>query len=172
MSKITLDRSKDGKDILVSVGLLAQFTGISERSFTNYKEKGIPHEQKGGRTLYPFADALKWLIINGYRKLDIPTDNIDREQLPPSVRKTLADAEIKEIQLQILKGELIQVSVAIENMVTIITRVRNRILSLGSRLAPFIAFKSDQDEVKGILEKATLEALEELDRFEDPATFR
>jgi hypothetical protein len=78
------------------------------------------------------------------------------------MRRGLVETRIKEIELQKLEGELVEIDaleVALTNLVSI---ARSRLMALPARTSPLCAAAGDVNEVRRVLEASIREILEEL----------
>ena len=81
-------------------------------------------------------------------------------------RKMNADAEIAELELSKVRGELVETQQVIDAWVEVLSAMRAKMLSLPSVLAPVVANDEDVASCQDIIEKQVYEALEELASYE------
>lgn len=81
-------------------------------------------------------------------------------------RKMNADAEIAELELSKVRGELVETQKVIDAWVEVLSAMRAKMLSLPSVLAPVVANDEDVASCQDIIEKQVYEALEELASYE------
>jgi len=81
-------------------------------------------------------------------------------------RKMNADAEIAELELAKVRGELVETQKVIDAWVEVLSAMRAKMLSLPSVLAPVVANDEDVASCQDIIEKQVYEALEELASYE------
>lgn len=78
------------------------------------------------------------------------------------MRQGIANARMKELELQRLEGELVEIEaleIALTNLVSI---ARSRLMALPARTSPLCAAAGDVNEVRRVLEASIREILEEL----------
>jgi len=127
------------------------------------KEKRIKAKKNGKKWLYEIDDVIQFGYENGYIDIELS----DKDELPPNIRKDLADAELKEFKLAVEKGKYYSK----EEIETYIQRVlvsfRNKTLGLASKIAPALVALDEAQEAQAIVYEACYELLEELGRLDE-----
>ena len=148
MVKITLEE----KDIVVTVQSIAAVMGCSIKNITTYVRKGMPYIEVGKRREYRVKECIFWALSNGYLKLPINIDTeVDVEELPPNIRKDLADAKLKELKLQKEKDEVVYKSDVVADATRVSMSWRERLFSLPDRLSTELASETNPREINKIL---------------------
>lgn len=81
-------------------------------------------------------------------------------------RKVNAEAEIAELELKKIHGELVNAEDVITAWSEVLGSVKNRMLSVPTKAAPIVAAETNAGTCQSIVEDLVLEALEELSRYE------
>lgn len=167
--KVTVDLNSND-DILVSAGVLAKLARVSQKTINNYDKDDMPFEKRGARKVYPVRQCLEWMIFRGKITVEMETsDDVDRKKLPPDYRKDLADAELKEHKLAVLRGEYVSLEEVTDAAVKVITNTKTMLLPIGTKLAPVLAVTDDPSKVKQLIDDSIYGALENLAQLEDDA---
>lgn len=123
---------------------------------------GVPREKKGNLWVYLWPDFNDW-----WRALQA-------ERATPAdfekarARKMEADAAMAEDQLKKQRGELVTVRDYERALATSLDRVRARMLSLDSRLAPLVVGVDTVLKAKAIIRPLVNEILSELAQDDEP----
>lgn len=145
---------------------VSEMLNVSIPTTNAYKNRGIPMtDDKPAK--YPAREVMFWAIQNQIVDFNIKVDDDDLEDLPPSIRKDLADARLKEHKLKELQGEVISIEEIRKENEYILTAFRNKTLGVPSKIAPALIGIESVAEIKAILEEAMYELLTELSRLEN-----
>ena len=113
---------------------VAEHLGLSERQILNLKKNGtIPGSKtRGGMDL----DQARLSYINYLRglakgEINKPPSSLEEEK----VRLTSAQADEKELQVQLLNGEIIRAEEALEEWSNAVLAMRAKLIALPGRLA-------------------------------------
>lgn len=170
---IKLNNAYLADDIYVQVGDFAKIIERTDRQITTYVDKGLPFTTLEGKKhrLFPVVKCIEWLIINGYRSLNMPInetatyDEMDSQEARR--RQDVVKAQMMELELAKEKGELISVEdIRKENERTLVA-FRNRALALPTATAASLVGLETVAEAKQILEDAMYQLLTELSRLDD-----
>lgn len=146
---------KPGKGGVIEVGteVLEAYFGVSRTTLTQWKEKGCPQIKRG-----------KWDLIAVIRwrgGLDATSDDEEEnENVNDYIRKVKAEADLKEIQVQLAdldlqkaRGEIIEISEVKALISRAVMNSKNLLLALPSKAAPRLVGLSVLEDFKGILEE-------------------
>lgn len=136
-----------------TLGEVAALLGKSSRWISDLRAKGDMPED--GATLKDFLDA--WLSHSGAAG-GVKAKPIDLAR----VRREIAKAEREEITTAALKGEMLKRSEVVPAVQGAFARVRSKLLSLPSKLAPRVATMTSAVEIEETLTELVHEALAEL----------
>ena len=141
------------KEFFLKKGQFAKLAGVSLTTLANWTRQGMPVNPDG--TINPWL-AAKWK----FSRNEEPEDNAAK-------RKALAEAELKELELQARIGELVRADEVGKVWTGAVARCRSRLLSLPSKAAPRVVGIESLPEVQDFLDSLIREALEELSTSED-----
>ena len=84
---------------------LAEAFGLTTRQVRNWEKDGLPHQAEGNRKLYPLREAIAWFRD---REVAAALKGVDTSAMDEAkLRKLLADAESKELDLAVKRGDLV-----------------------------------------------------------------
>ncbi|MEK9918966.1 MAG: hypothetical protein VW496_06200 [Pelagibacteraceae bacterium] len=138
--------------------------GIDNRKMREILTPINPVEIKGNRKFYILRDVLPQVA----KHIGVP-NVIDLNQ--ERARKTAAEAELAEIELEQKRNSLVPVSDVIDAWLELIAACKSRMLSMPAKLAPVVAVEDNPAICKRIIEEQTLEALDELARWIEQNAF-
>jgi len=144
--------------MLVNIDTLTKLTGSTRRTILNKCNDLSKVTGKGREHLFESKDALP-LIITG-RKVGDKTLESERTRLAS------AQAEKTELEVVVIKGDLIpapNVELEVNNMVS---SFRAKILSLPTKVAPSVVQLADVAEAESLLREYVYEALTELSEYD------
>lgn len=127
--------------------------GVSERQIRNYVAQGMPSQKEGRTRTFNWYEVLEWYV--GYKSAleagDRPRagdDEFDedegdvegpadrRENLQQAtLRKTRAEANLKELALSRLRGEVVTIADAKTRLDRLMGNLRSRLLGMAPKLA-------------------------------------
>lgn len=138
----------------ISTTQLADLCGTTPRTV---RKRCQPLQSRTGErnaTLYDSREALPVILS---------LDDDDRGELERQrTRLTRAQADLTELQIEKLRGTLIEASVVERVQGAMISAFRARMLSLPAKAAPFVIGFDDEAEAQQLLEELVYEALNEL----------
>lgn len=159
---------------MVSSGELAKILGKSDRMIQMLAKAGtITCERYKNRNQYDLYTVVQEYIEYVTNK-DIPEiSSIDEAKTREEVRYKRAKADMMELELKELDGQMHSAE-DVESMTTdLVLAVRSALLSLPGRLGVDIADVSSAAEASELIKKAVYEVLEELSRYEyDPNEYK
>jgi len=85
-------------------------------------------------------------------------------------RKVNAEAEIAELELKKIHGELVNADDVVTAWTDVLGSVKSRLLSIPTKAAPVVAAESNAGLCQNIIEDLITEALDELSRYDPKIT--
>lgn len=157
--KVTINLSDDN-DLLVSSSVIAKVLLVSQMSVSNFAKNGMPKIIGKGNPTYPVRECLLWAIENG--KIKLPTNDEDRENLPPDWRDKLASAELKEEKLKVIRLENGSISKMAQIAFQIGDFVKNGILNIPGRISAILAKEDDVHECELIMRNEFMSVMQDM----------
>jgi len=131
---------------------LAAMLGLSVRQIRRLREAGMPCEGPKGRPRYPVAECVRWYVASQR----LPASNLAEVRL----REATAKAELKEIELQQKRRELVPVGEAASIIRSVYSTLNSALRNVPARYSGQIAKGSDTKKAK--VQKALAKAMEEV----------
>lgn len=145
--------------ILVNKRKLSEIVGVSERSLTEWQKEGLPVSEKnkwrGASNFYDTEEVVKWMVARGAGRKS--GSDLEGER----VRLTKSQADKTELEVEVLRGNLIATEEVELLWSNLVLNFRGRILGIASKLAVQLVGKKTS-EIEKILKNAHVEALIEL----------
>lgn len=149
--------------MLINIDQISDLTGSTRRTVLK-RLQDLPRQKGSGRSiLYESTDALP--IMFGLGK---PSDKKSLEK--ERTRLTSAQAEKTELEIEVIKGNLVPKEQIIGTMGPMISAFRAKMLSLPTKAAPVVVNEVDAAQVEIILREYVYEALDELSEYEPTST--
>ncbi|WP_162783401.1 hypothetical protein [Devosia naphthalenivorans] len=171
---------------LVSQAQYAAMKGVSRKTVTVWKQKGLLVLGGDGRIDVGATDTL--LLNHGNKRGGVtrqgnePDLSAAPEETPEEAADRIVNVEgralfskaeaerVKENYLALLRqleydresGAVAEINDVVTAVVTEYALVRNKLLNIGSRIAPRVAVLKSADEIKALIDKEVALALEEL----------
>jgi|SRR3989304_660797 len=139
---------------------LAELLDVTDRRIQQLAKSGILKPES--RNTYSLKSNLLSYIeyqVSRERNYDDVLKDAER-------RKAIAEAELKEIQLETTKGKLIEIERVIQDWQKVIGVFRTRVLLVSSKVAPLLLGLRSIKRIRGIVDEELNEALNELSRTE------
>lgn len=127
---------------------------------------GVPREKKGNSWVYLWPDFNDWWRETKVDQAAERAAPADFEEA--KARKMEADADMAELELRQLRGELITLADYQKALTGSLDRVRARLLGLDSRLAPLVVGVDSVLKAKAVIRPIVNEILTELSEDEEP----
>lgn len=142
--------------------------GISAKQLRRLTKKhDAPRNDDGS---YPWPEVVDWYKDfkqdEALRRRGINREAGEADYEQARAREKAAKADMAELELLERKGELIPVQVYKDELASVLTSVRSRLLNLPGRLGRELAPEMKPEEAEQIVEQGVREALEELQRAE------
>lgn len=153
---------------------LAEVFDVTIVTVDSWIRKGCPYEEAGknGKSWrFSLKKVVAWRVTELTK--DATSDGDDKPigtAAGALTRKTLAEAELKELELAELKGEIIRVEDVMLANDRMISDCKKRLLSIPTKLAPLVISCKTIPQVKELIEGQIHEALNELSNI-DPAQY-
>ena len=150
--------------MLINIKQITELTGVSritaaKRCIDLEKIKGV-----GKEVLYESKDALQ-AVYGQYKNKEARTLEGERTRLAS------AQAEKTELEVEVIKGNLIPADTVEETVNSMVSAFRARMLSLPTKAAPLVLPLADLTEAESIIRDLVYEALTELSNY-DPENYR
>ena len=129
---------------------LASYFKVSGRTIANWRTLGLPMLS---RNRYDIAACIEWYAdwkSAQAMKTVTGTKFVDEESA--SLRKLVAEAEMKEIQVAKERGELVNVQDSVKALERFTTPLRSALLGFPSRVSPYLVMVPSQTDAAIILE--------------------
>lgn len=156
---------------IVTQAELARMYNVTATVIRGWIQKGMPLHRRGttggGRnaksTLIRVSDCVRWR--EKYLKEEKSEAKVEFDEAKR--RKMLAEAEKTELEVQVRKGELVEVDEIGKAVESDYMNLRAKLLAIPSSLAPILEVATTAIEIKNCLEDAINEALSELSMAPD-----
>ena len=148
---------------LYPIATVAKVLNLSERRVQQLVQEGIlPKPEKGRYDLIACVRAyIKYLQERAYGRDAAPQDtHLERARL------LRAQADKTELEVAVLRGNLVPIEKVESDWMTIIMAARSRLLAIPSKTAFQIAALKDPHEIERFLKRLIYEALTELAQTE------
>ena len=167
---ITSEKVEDITAVTVSSSVMANLLSVTDRRVRDLAQEEILVRVKRGR--YDLAQSIKNYILhiktnNNLKDISVDQDiDLEKEKaLHERIKK-----ETSELKLKVMKGEL-HYSEDVEKVMTdMLIMFRNKVMSMGSKIAPMIISRTDLNVIEDIVNDECISALEELSEY-DPMLF-
>lgn len=150
--------------MIVNKAQLASIIGRSEEWLTQMqKNPDFPVVRKGrgrGGSEYETSDVIDWMSRRNVDNLLGDAGAIDLEEAKR--RKMAAEAALAEVELEKVRGTLVEMEVIEKTWTELVTNCRAKLLSIPAKTSPEVFAAENLTEVKAVLKGAILEALNEL----------
>ena len=154
---------------------MADLLFVSEKTVRNWMNKNdLPSVDSGRGRVLQWKAVLDWYVSykqkeggnggNALVKNALPEDL----QLPPESmeaalrRKTVAEADLKELQLAKERGQVASIEDVKRNVAAVAQAIQQKILAIPSRLTPRLVSVDDRNVVNAILEGESQQLCSEL----------
>lgn len=154
---------------------IASLLGVSERMVRNYiKDNNLPCRQDGRKRLFVWNEVREWYVAyridlagsRGSLAPQIPV-NGDNESLEEAIlRKTKAEADIKELQLAEMRKQVASIEDVEKVLTSANLATKTQIEALPSKLAIQLIGIDDQGKIHGIIQRETFQLLTNLATIE------
>lgn len=144
---------------------LADHIRLTKRQVQNLVEQhSLPKHGHGKDAYYLWSEVLPWYLDYKQRQWQArqQSEPEDSDINAATLRKIVAEAGIKELQLAQKRGQVVAISDVQSTLEQHNTIVKQRLLSIPGKLTPRLAATSDKRKVKTLLEDELVAALSEL----------
>lgn len=155
--------AQDAQPIELTGPQAASFTGVSYRQFMNYLDGPFPPPRQGNKK-FRSDDLGKWLRDKVTRELrvEIDEDPTKINAAHERARKDKESADKLSLENRVRRGELVEASEVKLGWMSIVMKVRTRLMGLPASIAPLIAVEDDPAICQSLLDDHVREALDEL----------
>lgn len=142
---------------------LARAWGVSLPTVGAWVKRGCPYISKGGPGkpwIFNTSEVAAWREEQAAQAALGETQSLDIEEARR--RKLAAEAALAELDVAKRRGEVIEIEEVARVIGDDYANVRAKLLSIPTKLAPQLLGVEETAEIKGLIERALTEALEEL----------
>lgn len=159
-----MSQSDPGTGGLHPVTVVARVFDCSERNVQDLARRGVIPKARHGR--YDLVACVQ-AYIRHLREVASGHTSQDRKLDLTQERAKLAIQQTEKLELEnsIARGELIPKDEYLSSAGVVMSAVRTRVLSIGSKVQHAVAAKSEPRECRKVIEAEAREALEELSRL-------
>ncbi len=141
---------------------VADLLGVSAKTVRNWINKqGLPCADDGRRRVLSWPSTLEWYVQmrlardgNGGNAAPPPDEEPDESFDHAVARKTIAEADLKELRLAQLRSQLVPADEVGRNVGRVASAIKTKLDALPNALAMRLLGKSDRVEVQQILQDA------------------
>ena len=133
---------------------MAEFLGVGQPAVLAYRKDGCPARQSGRNWLYDTGEVVEWLKDRARKSAEAPEAAEERARL------LRAQAELKEMDIAVRRGDLVEREQAEKAWADLVMAFRARILQLPPRGAELSGMRPAEAEAR--LKQLVQEALTEL----------
>ena len=156
--------------MVATAGVISNMFGCTTRWVRSLAEEGIIDRLKNGS--YELQPTVNKYINHLKLSAEINADGTDKEEY--WTEKTLhekAKRETAELQLAKMKGTMHKSEDVEEVMIDMLSRVKSKLMSIPSKMAPILGEETDINKIQGLLDDEIYMTLEELSEY-SPELFR
>lgn len=140
---------------------VAELLGVTARQVRNWvKDKGLPSRDDARGRRFIWRDTLEWYVSyraekDGSRGSQAPPEPAadETESLEEATtRKTIAEADLKELELATKRGEVVAIADAERTIATIAKNIQQKLLAVASKLTSRLVGTTDRNRINAILD--------------------
>ena len=150
--------------MIVNKRQLSDILGISEETLTQFQRDAtfpVLNKRRGrAGSDYETSDVIAWLERRKINNVVGNSELIDLEE--GKRRKMAAEAGLAELELLKEQGKVVEIELVADEIGEQLSNFRAKMLSIPSKVAGQVYTAKDMKEIKGILEDAIYEALNEI----------
>ena len=128
---------------------LSRVIPLTTRQIRNLERSGLPHRAEGNRKYYPLHECVRWWAE--YEKTKAMKAAKLSELDAMRTRKLEVEAEQKELELAVRRGELLEADEVRATWTEVLSRLRARIVAAQGALPPLVAGYDTPREVQPIV---------------------
>ncbi|MEH6630177.1 MAG: terminase small subunit [Halopseudomonas aestusnigri] len=159
MSRGNTKKDKPGE--IVSLAKLSSILGCSDPTARKYIKDGMPVAETGSSGQgykIDTAVCVRWLIDRARKVAGGEVNHYDADR----ARKMAADADKSEMERDVMRGETVEVNVAVSMVADRLATVRARLLGMPTKVAVKVAAAKKREDVIEILDGEITQLLKEL----------
>jgi phage terminase Nu1 subunit (DNA packaging protein) len=148
---------------LADVGTVARELNLTERRINQLVRDGLPRHSRGQ---YPLAECFRWYVRYLQTCLErkaIVSPDGERGYAAARLRREVAEAGIKEIELARERGHMVAVEDVEKAMSDLILSTKARVLGVSARAAGELAGLGSRAEAQTVLDRHLREALKQME---------
>ncbi len=134
------------QDVEYSTEIIAHVFGVTKSRIRQLSKEGMP---KAGRNRYPLIACVQWYIGFWKNKADYSDTVINKHQR----RLVQAKADKAEMEVKVMRGELVHANQVKNDALKIGTMVRTSLEGIGNKVAPILADMNTAPEVASVINK-------------------
>lgn len=140
---------------------VAALLDVSDRQVRNYvKDKGLPSFDDGRGRRFVWAEVLAWYVRfcaerAGSRGSQEPAPDADQKESfeAASTRKTIAEADLKELQLARERGQVVAIGDAQRMLANLAKAMQTKILSWPTKMAGRLVGLKEREQYRHVLDR-------------------
>ncbi len=157
----------------ITISAAAARFGVVDRTFRRWIERGLPiHADSKNKRQIDWLAALAWYVQDQIPPPpptpELPETPDDENINQAMLRKTKADADLKEHELGVRRRNYVQVVLVEKTIADLATRIRAKLLAVPGKLAPELE-GMEKAEMQERLEIEMIHILSELQRAPETA---
>ena len=140
---------------------VAALLGVSDRQVRNYvKDKGLPCKDDIRGRRFSWPAVLEWYILFRLEKVGSrgnpdPDPAADQgESMEAALcRKTVAEADLKELELATKRGQVVAVADVQRTMANLSKAMQTKILSMPTKLSARLVGLKEREQIRHVLDR-------------------
>lgn len=137
---------------VIDTETLCALLGKTDRTIRTWVNEGMPSKKEGRTTTYYWPDVLAWYVdrmateTRGMAGEFAPDEEAEDEKeslRTATLRKTRAEADLKQLALSKMRGEVIDIASAKERLDRMFGNLRTQLLGMAPKLATRLAGERD-----------------------------
>lgn len=142
----------------VTAPIIVAFLGTHKAKLQELRDAGLPTVGNGNGLRYPVGPCIKWYIAWRVQKeteklmKSYQTSQSEMDKDEAVARKLTAEALIKEVELEKLRGTLVNHEDASKELSKHLAVVRNGLLSFPARIAPYLVGITTELDARGMMD--------------------
>lgn len=140
---------------------VAALLGVTDRQVRNYvKHKGLPCKDDGRTRRFIWKEVLDWYVLarmemsgsRGNPEPD-PEDDDTEDLTAATTRKTIAEADLKELELASKRNQVVSVADVQRTLANLSKAMQTKILSWPTKLATRLMGLKEREQIRHVLDR-------------------
>lgn len=141
----------------MGVQQLATTLGVNKKTVQQWMTEGCPHTRHGARDVaLVLAEVWRWRYDQERKRTQ------DEGEAEQRRRKVAAEAELKEMEVALRRGEMAELAAVEQAWAAMLTPLRSQLTTLPGRLAPLLTNLDSPGQAQAVLDRAVRAMLESL----------